>query len=274
MRRWTDLTKMYDDDPIRGYEQFSIYPEWLLPGQEGGTIQIGGNIELIDAAQNNNIDLVRQLLDNGIDINVRDDTGNTALARASQEEGHDDIVELLLEKDANPNIQDHDGNTALMWASYNVNIEIIELLLNSGANTNIPDHDGVTVLMWATDEGYTEIVELFLRAGADPTIQDKYGYTSLDMAYNNGLTDIVELFKRHINATKIQSRARGKLTRSKARIQKAKQRSSFMKGAYDDESIIRQNMRFDENIYGDISKYISQMPYNPGVSIRMREENR
>ena len=31
MRRWTDLTKMYDDDPIKGYEQFSIYPEWLLP---------------------------------------------------------------------------------------------------------------------------------------------------------------------------------------------------------------------------------------------------
>ena len=38
MRRWTDLTKMYDEeDPIRGYEQFSIYPERLLPGQKGGT---------------------------------------------------------------------------------------------------------------------------------------------------------------------------------------------------------------------------------------------
>jgi len=32
MRRWTDLAKIYDEeDPIRGYEQFSIYPEWLLP---------------------------------------------------------------------------------------------------------------------------------------------------------------------------------------------------------------------------------------------------
>ena len=32
MRRWTDLTRMYlEDDPIRGYEQFSIYPERLLP---------------------------------------------------------------------------------------------------------------------------------------------------------------------------------------------------------------------------------------------------
>ena len=40
MRRWTDLTKMYlEDDPIRGYEQFSIYPERLLPGQ---TNLIGG----------------------------------------------------------------------------------------------------------------------------------------------------------------------------------------------------------------------------------------
>jgi len=39
MRRWTDLTRMYLDDPIKGYEQFSIYPETLLPGQ---TEQIGG----------------------------------------------------------------------------------------------------------------------------------------------------------------------------------------------------------------------------------------
>jgi len=34
MRRWIDLTKMYsEDDPIRGYEQFSIYPERLLQDQ-------------------------------------------------------------------------------------------------------------------------------------------------------------------------------------------------------------------------------------------------
>jgi hypothetical protein len=34
MRRWIDLTKMYsEDDPIRGYEQFSIYPERLLLDQ-------------------------------------------------------------------------------------------------------------------------------------------------------------------------------------------------------------------------------------------------
>ena len=33
MRRWIDLSKQYDeDDPIRGYEQFSIYPERLIPG--------------------------------------------------------------------------------------------------------------------------------------------------------------------------------------------------------------------------------------------------
>ena len=35
MRRWIELTKMYSgDDPMRGYEQFSIYPERLLPGQK------------------------------------------------------------------------------------------------------------------------------------------------------------------------------------------------------------------------------------------------
>jgi hypothetical protein len=32
MRRWIDLSKQYgEDDPVKGYEQFSIYPERLLP---------------------------------------------------------------------------------------------------------------------------------------------------------------------------------------------------------------------------------------------------
>ena len=38
MRRWTDLTKIYnEDDPIRGYEQFRFFPERLVPDVSRGT---------------------------------------------------------------------------------------------------------------------------------------------------------------------------------------------------------------------------------------------
>ena len=255
MRRWTDLTRMYDDDPIRGYEQFIIYPKRLLPGQ---TEQIGGGIfdnDLIDAAQNNDIDLVRQLLDNGIDINVRDDTGNTTLARASLN-GHIEIVKLLLDRGADINSIDENGWTSLMLASSNRYTEIVKLLLEKGADPNIQDQDGNTALIDASHIGDIENVELLLEKGADYNIPDIDGMTALMIALDEGHTGIVDLLKRHINATKIQSRVRGKQTRRKARTQRAYQQKSAAQ------------VPFDYEASGRIGSYLSRMPYNPEVARR------
>jgi len=230
-------------------------------------------MSLIDAAQNNNIRLVRRLLDSGVYPNIQDNSGDTAILLASHE-GYTDIVELLLNNGANPNSRDTDGNTALMFASLNGYIEIVELLLNSGANIHNQDNFGGTALIGASINGHIEIMELLLNSGADINSKDQYDMTALLWATTNRKTDAVKLLKRHINATRMQSRFRGRRTRRKAGTQRAKQRSSLMKTAYDDDSIIGQNMRFNENIYGDISKYLSQMPYNPEVTRRMRAEER
>ena len=228
-------------------------------------------MSLIDAAQNNNIRLVRRLLDSGVYPNIQDNSGDTAILLASHE-GYTDIVELLLNNGANPNSRDTDGNTALMFASLNGYIEIVELLLNSGANIHNQDNFGGTALIGASINGHIEIMELLLNSGADINSKDQYDMTALLWATTNRKTDAVKLLKRHINATRMQSRFRGKLTRSKAMTQGAKQMSSLMKTAYDDDSIISTNMRFNENIYGDISKYLNKMPYNPEVERRRRRE--
>ena len=78
-----------------------------------------GCTALIWASQWGNLDVVRELLDHdGIDVNFKSDSGNTALISAS-EGGHLDVVCALLNHDGiDVNIQNEDGETALMWASF------------------------------------------------------------------------------------------------------------------------------------------------------------
>jgi len=66
----------------------------------------------------NDDDLLRTLLENGANPNIKDTYGNTALMLAANEynysfdprfEGHEDIIELLLEYGADPEITDNEG---------------------------------------------------------------------------------------------------------------------------------------------------------------------
>jgi len=230
-------------------DRVAEYLEALDLDQYGGSKQIGGNIELIDAVENNDIDLVRQLLDQGADINFQSDgynNGSTALSLASGD-GHTDMVELLLDHRADPNIPDNHGGTALIWAAADdvvgprkEIVEIVKLLLDNGANPNIQDQWGNTALMWAEGRGHTEIVELI---------------------------------KRNMMSTRIQSRFRGRKTRRKIRTQKAKQRLS-MTSAMSKPSTYSRNSRYVPGISEMISGYLSQMPYNPEVTRRMGAEER
>ena len=75
------------------------------------------------------VDEVNRLLDcKGIDVNLQDDCGNTALMRASFR-GYLDVVNRLLDcKGINVNLQDKCGRTALMEASRQGHLDIVKKL--------------------------------------------------------------------------------------------------------------------------------------------------
>ena len=55
--------------------------------------------DILDAAYFGDVDDIRTLLDNGVDVNTTDRDGNTSLHMAAMG-GHTDCVGLLLEKKA------------------------------------------------------------------------------------------------------------------------------------------------------------------------------
>jgi len=245
---------------------------------ESGYIINADGIDVL-VSNDNNIEIVKLLLDNGLVINI---PGYNILNGASENHAIQ-MVKLLLDNGADPNIRNQRGNgmIPLLLAIQTQNIEIVELLLDNGADPNITEYDSKYTkmpLVFALDVDNLEILKILLDAGADPfqkfkrEFYDDRLYNILQYANMNRDKQAATLLKRHMNAIRMQSRIRGRQTRRKMRTQKAKQRASLMKTAYANDSIIGQNMRFDENIYEDISKYLSQMPYNPEAARRMIEE--
>ena len=77
------------------------------------------------------------LLQNGADVNIKNDLGTTALIRASRN-GYKDVVEVLLEGGADVHQKDNDGETALMAATDKETKKVIKehIKKTSGEPTN------------------------------------------------------------------------------------------------------------------------------------------
>jgi uncharacterized protein len=127
-----------------------------------------GFTPLMYAARSANWPAIFCLLNNGADANIPDQTNTTILLWAA-EQNNLEAVKALINKTSNINTVDgFGGMTPLMWAAYNEhdNPQIIQTLLDNGAEINIKAKNGATALSWAMKKGNTKTVELLRKAGA------------------------------------------------------------------------------------------------------------
>ncbi|XP_072019321.1 uncharacterized protein [Amphiura filiformis] len=92
------------------------------------------------------------------DVNIRaSQAGQTALMLAVSH-GKLEMVKQLLEAGADVNIQDEDGSTALMCASEHGHLEIVKLLLaHPHCDATLMDNDGSTAFSIAMEAGHKDI---------------------------------------------------------------------------------------------------------------------
>ncbi len=83
------------------------------------------------------------------------------------EEGRTDLVRTLLEAGVNPDSASEGGFTALMWAAARGHVEVVQVLLRSGAAMEAQTRKGRTARDIAVQEGRDEIAGL-LRATSPP----------------------------------------------------------------------------------------------------------
>lgn len=146
--------------------------------------------KMINAAISGNSTEIKKMIEGGVDINTRDNTGATPLLRASLN-GHLDVVDALIKAGADVNLQDSDGLTPIWSASENGYSDIVKALIRADANVNISDNYGVMPLAIASENGHSDIVRMLVDAGADVNHQNNRGETAIFLAVEAGHIDIV-----------------------------------------------------------------------------------
>lgn len=128
----------------------AIVPAWALDL----------NDNLLTAAENGQIDTVKELLKKGANPKVKDQYDRTPLMLAAHG-GHTAIVKILLDSNVvDINAQDKTGYTALIYGAFYGHIDIVKALLDKKADTTLKDKDGDTALTYALIKGHSEIIKM------------------------------------------------------------------------------------------------------------------
>ncbi len=137
---------------------------------------------LVSSAANGETRKVKLLCESGVNLNVKNSDGTTALLSASSR-GHYSTVEYLIkEAKADVKITDNVSHTALHKAAKSGHTDIVKLLCQSGAEINKRDIISFTPLHYASARGHVSTVDLLLKMGADKAIKDSNGDTAKEVA--------------------------------------------------------------------------------------------
>ncbi|MEM8953782.1 MAG: ankyrin repeat domain-containing protein [Verrucomicrobiota bacterium] len=102
---------------------------------------------------------VKDFVEAGMDVDVPDESGSTALIRAA-ENNRPMVVAFLLEKGANPGIIGPNRRTALIGASQTGADEVVRRLLKAGADPYQQDVDDWSALTLGAYKGHVEAVKV------------------------------------------------------------------------------------------------------------------
>lgn len=121
----------------------------------------GGNINIVEAVEDNQAGTVRRWISDGGNPNLVDSvSGKSLLFLATGPNGGIEVLDVLLDGGANPNFP-VSGDTPLMNASMWVNSRAVRRLLAKGADPNAKSKDGKRAIdLVGEGSGRNEVIQM------------------------------------------------------------------------------------------------------------------
>lgn len=150
-------------------EDAFIYVKFLLENGADINLKDDSNETIIfDAISYKNYKLIDLILQYDIDLKIQNSNGNTALMEAIERSDiSESYIEKLFTKDVGINLISQQGNTALNLAIYDEKYAIAKKLILLGADVNRYKGDAYSPLYNACDKNNFEIVKLLVEKGAN-----------------------------------------------------------------------------------------------------------
>ncbi|MFC1634443.1 ankyrin repeat domain-containing protein [Planctomycetota bacterium] len=164
-----------------------------------------GNVEIIKLLQDNGAEektihaavmlgdqaQVKVFLGQGININVKDDKGNTPLFYAIRG-GHDELAQFLIDQGADINYTDKNGYGLLHYAIWYKRVAMIKVLASRGADVNLTPENAYSPLHYAIWNQDVNTVKILVDYGAQFNKKDPDGWTAFYNAVWQGSREIVD----------------------------------------------------------------------------------
>lgn len=131
------------------------------------------------SADRNHISSLNKLLERGVDPNVGDKNGNSALLIALREESYEAVVRLIAHAATDVNFANAANETPLMMAALRGRLDLVKKLVERGARIN---REGWTPLHYACSGPDNGVAAWLLEKGADIDARAPNRSTPLMMA--------------------------------------------------------------------------------------------
>ena len=184
-----------------------------------------------DAAAQGNIDALKQHLEQGIDINVRNRQKRTAILIAAMNDQYE-AVQFLVDAGANVDLQDETCFNPFLYGCINNKLELVKMMIKAGTDIDLLTRFGGVGITPASEKGHVEIVrellttteinvnhtnicgwtplieaiilndggerqqtiiKLLIEHGANVHMVDKYGVPPIELARRKGYTEIEQI---------------------------------------------------------------------------------
>lgn len=136
------------------------------------------NRQLLTASQNGDVELVKQLLKMGADVNTADSRNITPLIAAAYG-NHVEVGKLLIEAGGDVNMKDNTQQSAYLIPTADGYLEFLQLTLANGADVHSLDSYNGTGLIRAADRGHVEVIEELLKTDMNIDHVNRLGWTAL-----------------------------------------------------------------------------------------------